>query len=115
MGKNINVDYKNQHFTLEFNREAIKLLEAESISVNDIEAYFKGKSKKNITILSAFVHRSFYMHHKEVSEDLAMEIFESIPNKDEFLIALVEIYTEPIVAISSNKGDEGNVSWGLNK
>lgn len=113
MGKNITIDYESQKYILEFNRQAIVELEKDGISVDDIESLADGKSKKYVTITTKLIHRAFYMHHQNVSEDLAMKIFSAIPDKQKFLVGIIELFSEPIIALTN--GEQGNVSWELNK
>jgi len=115
MGKNIKIDYQNQQYILEYNRKAITLLEEDGISVNDIEDLSRGKCKKQITLTTKLIHRAFFKNHPDVSEDFALEIFESIPNKQDFIAAIIVLYSEPIISLFENKGETGNVNWGLNK
>ena len=106
MPKQIVLTYKDVEYTLEFNRKTASAIEKQGFD------YERVQQEPN-TMVPLLVHGAFRMHHPTVSANLIEEIFAEIPDKTEFLIKLVEVYAEPLVALfGDSEKKEGNASWG---
>jgi hypothetical protein len=108
MSKTITIPYNGTEYTLEFNRESVKLLERAGFDINLIRP-------QPMTMLPMLFEGAFHMHHRRVEKDVIRKIFDKIKGKDELMNALLELYNEPVKALFDEpEDDEGNVTWGKN-
>lgn len=108
MSKTITIPYNGTEYTLEFNRESVKLLERAGFDINLIRP-------QPMTMLPMLFEGAFHMHHRRVEKDVIRKMFDKIKGKDELMNALLELYNEPVKALFDEpEDDEGNVTWGKN-
>ena len=108
MAKNIQFEYKNKEYTLEFNRKSVETLERQGFVAGDI-------TEKPMTVLPALFRGSFIMHHPSVKRDVVDEIFSLMTNKQDLIGKMAELYNEPILAlIDEPEEGVGNIEWGAN-
>jgi hypothetical protein len=101
----INFDYNGKHYCLEYNREAVKRMEA---------AGFKpGESGSTPLIeLDMLWAGAFYKNHRKESSHVIEQLLDKMENKDELLNALRDMVAETYTSLmGSEEGDEGNVKW----
>lgn len=94
-------------YTLEFTRKTIELMEKNGFVVTDME-------RKPMTLLPALFAGAFLAHHRFVKRDVIDAIYAKLNHKDELIVALVEMYNEPLMALldePEQENDEGNLSW----
>lgn len=103
MAKTINITYKEKKYVLEYTRKSIKLLEAQGFVIADLE-------KKPVTLIPKLFYGAFLAHQPTIKQDITDEIFEQIPNKEELLSKLSEMFIEPIEALMGDS-TEGNAKW----
>lgn len=101
--KKIELNFEDKNYILEFDRAGVKRLEQNGFDINEV-------MNKPATMLPKLYKGAFAKNHPDVSEEKAVEIINNVPNKEEFIVALVELYTEPLNALMSNT-DKGNASW----
>lgn len=93
-------------YTLEFTRKSIETMEKQGFSVADIE-------RKPMTTLPALFAGAFLAHHRYVKREVIDKIFAKLPNKEELLVKLAEMYNEPLESLMGEPEDtEGNLTWG---
>lgn len=108
MSKQINFTYDSTNFTLEFNRAAVRRMEANGFVIGEI-------TDKPMTMIPKLVAGAFYMHHPTVSAERVNEIYDAIPNKSEFLKKLGELYEEPMETLMDDPKDKSKkVNWTVN-
>lgn len=108
MAKTITIPYNGTEYTLEFNRDSVKLMEKAGFSIENIRT-------QPMTMLPMLFEGAFYMHHRRVDKDIIRKMYGKIKGKDELLEALVVLYNEPISTLFDEpEDDEGNVEWGKN-
>ena len=106
MAKTIHFEYNGTDFVLEFTRETVVTMEHQGFNLDEID-------NKPMTIIPKLFAGAFMANHKHTSKKLIDEIYSHIPNKQELILRLAEMYREPIEAmIDDNEGEEGNVKWG---
>lgn len=105
----INFDYDGKHYCLEYNREAVKRMEA---------AGFKpGESGSTPLIeLDMLWAGAFYKNHRKVSSRVIESILDEIGNQDELLETLRIMVSETYNSLRSDHNDdednEGkNLKW----
>ena len=110
MGKQLNFEYKNKEYTLEYTRESIKQMEREGFKANDI-------MDKPMNTLPRLFAGAFKAHHKfDTKQKLIDEIFELFTNKQALIEKLAEMYAEPMETLMNDENiDEGNaIAWDAN-
>ena len=105
MAKQINFDYEGEHYTLEFTRNTIKMMESRGFLANDIQ-------NKPMTVLPELFAGSFLAHHRSVKRDTIDRIYHLMPNKTELIEKLGEMYSAPLETLFDEPdGNEGNIMW----
>ena len=108
MGKQVNFEYKNKEYTLEFTRETVKQMEREGFVTSDIV------DKPMLTLPKLFAG-AFKAHHRfDTKQKQIDEIFELFKNKQALVEKLAEMYAEPMETLMDDV-DEGNaIAWEPN-
>lgn len=105
MAKQIIVSHEGKDYTLEFTRRTVQQMEAEGFVAQDVDV-------KPMTILPSLFAGAFKAHHKWVKRDVIDAIFDALPNKDELINKLAEMYNEPIMTLMDEpKESAGNAEW----
>ena len=95
-------------YTLEFTRKTVKLMEQQGFIAEDV-------NKKPMTMLPALFAGAFLAHHRFVKPDVIEKIYARLPQKDELIAKLVEMYNEPLLTLldepEQTEGGEGNLTW----
>jgi hypothetical protein len=99
----INFDYNGKHYCLEYNREAVKRMEA---------AGFKpGESGATPLIeLDMLWAGAFYKNHRRESSNVIEKLLEKMKDKEKLLEALRGMVAETYNSLM-DENDEGNVEW----
>lgn len=102
----INFDYNGKHYCLEYNRDAVKRMEA---------AGFKpGESGSTPLIeLDMLWAGAFWKNHRKTSSRVIEEILDKMKDKVKLLEALRNMISETYNSLISEdeETDEGNVEW----
>ena len=105
MAKQIIFSYEGKDYTLEYTRRTIRQMEDEGFVANDID-------DRPMTLLPALFAGAFKAHHKFVKRDVIDKIYAAMPNKEELIGKLAEMYNEPIMSLMDEPEEpEGNVDW----
>ena len=105
MGKQINFEYKDKEYTLEYTRESVKQMEREGFVANDIVA-------KPMTTLPKLFAGAFKAHHRyDVKQKQIDEIFELFTNKQALIEKLAEMYAEPIETLMDDVNEGNAIVW----
>lgn len=107
MSKQINFEYKDKEYTLEYTRESVKQMEREGFKGEDIV------NKPMLTLPKLFAG-AFKAHHKfDTKQKTIDEMFELFTNKQALVEKLAEMYAEPMEALMDDDNiDEGNaIAW----
>lgn len=108
MAKQLRFEYQDKEYTLEFTRRTVTDMERRGFVASDVET-------KPMTTLPALFEGAFLAHHRYIKKDLVNEIFEKMPNKDDLIAKLAEMYNEPLLALVQDPEEAaGNVSWTAN-
>lgn len=89
-------------YTLEYNRTAVKRLEAAGFYIDD-----ESLKRKTYTTLTTLFHGAFFMHHRNVKLSEAEVMMERFENKEALIEELMKMYMEPTRAISSEEETDG--------
>lgn len=108
MVKPIIIKCKDEEYTLEFNREAIKFAEARGFKFDDVANF-------PMTKLPELFFYAFRMHHKNVARDKTDKIlFEELGGIPQGLIErLAELYAQPfeVLNVVEEDGERKNSKW----
>lgn len=102
----INFDYNGKHYCLEYNREAVKRMEA---------AGFKpGESGATPLIeLDMLWAGAFYKNHRKESSNVIEKLLDKMNNKGKLLETLRDMIADTYNSLIDESGEdnEGNVDW----
>ena len=110
MAKQLNFEYENKEYTLEFTRESIKQMEREGFIASDVV-------NKPMNTLPKLFAGAFKAHHRfDTKQKKIDEIFELFKNKQALVEKLAEMYSEPMETLMDDETiDEGNaIAWEAN-
>lgn len=109
MAKQLNFEYKEKEYTLEYTRESVKQMEREGFVAGDIV------NKPMLTLPKLFAG-AFKAHHKyDVKQKQIDEMFDLFTNKTALVEKLAEMYAEPMETLMDDAKDEGNsIAWEAN-
>lgn len=110
MGKQINFQYKDKEYTLEYTRESVKQMEREGFKAADI-------IEKPMLTLPKLFAGAFKAHHRfDIKQKQIDETFELFTNKQALVEKLAEMYAEPMETLMDDENvDEGNaIAWDAN-
>ena len=108
MGKQLTLTDPNsgQEYTLEYNRRTAKkaLDEGFDPETNDVNAIF---------MIPILFNNAFEMHHPGMDEKEKDAIYEMLPDKDDLIVALGELFADPIEKLTADpKGAKSkNFKW----
>lgn len=108
MSKKIEFDYENEHYVLEYNRNAIKIMEQNGFVLDEY-------LKKPMTMMELAFQGLFLKNHKKTTIDEITKIFEHITDKQGLNAAIMSMLDEAYnVLFEESKEDEGkNISWKI--
>ena len=105
MAKTITFTYEGKDFTLEFTKRTIKLMEEAGFVAGDID-------RRPMTLLPQLFAGAFLAHHRFVRQETIDAIYAAMPNKEDLVGKLAEMYQEPIRTLMEEpEGELGNVDW----
>lgn len=105
MAKQLLFTYEGKDYTLEFTRRTVTEMERRGFVASDIEI-------KPMLTLPALFEGAFLAHHRSEKKDVVNAIYKKMPNKDELISKLAEMYNEPILTlVAEPEESEGNVNW----
>lgn len=106
MAKQIILPHEDKEYTLEFTRRTIKQMEDEGFVARDIDS-------RPMTLLPALFAGAFKAHHRFVKPEVIDRIFALMPNKEDLIGKLAEMYNEPIIALMDEPDEKAgkNVEW----
>lgn len=105
MNKKIEFDYKEKHYVLEYNRDAIMVMEKQGF---DLDQY----TSKPMTMISLAFQGAFIKNHRGVNGATVQEIFDNLGNKEKLSNQLIEMISETYSSLfEDNKSDGKNISW----
>ena len=108
MAKQIRFEYEGTHYTLEFNRNAIRTMERKGFVAEEIQT-------KPMTVLPELFAGAFIMHHPYLKRDRIDRIFDKMTNRLKLIERLGAMYNEPLEAmLDEPEESEGNVTWEEN-
>ena len=108
MNTKINLTYKGETYTLEYNRNSVILLENAGFKLDE----FLEKPMSNIELAFA---GAFMKNHPKVNQNTIDEIFKSLKNKSGLITTLNKMIRESYDSLLEDpeEDDEGNATWEI--
>lgn len=107
MSKTITFEHGGTEYTLEYTRRTVTEMEKKGFVISAV-------SEKPMSTLPELFAGAFLAHHRGIKRETVDKIFEDIPDKEEFVGKLAEMYVEPLEALMEEPKQEGNASWKAN-
>lgn len=106
MNTKINLTFKGEKYTLEYNRMAVKLLEQSGFKLEE----FLDKPMSNIELAFS---GAFFKNHSKIAQTVIDDIYSHLKNKKGLVIQLQKMITECYDSLleEPEDGDEGNATW----
>lgn len=106
MNTKINLTFKGEKYTLEYNRMAIKLLEQSGFKIEE----FLDKPMSNIELAFS---GAFFKNHSKISQTAIDDIYTHLKDKKALVVQLKNMITECYDSLleEPEDGDEGNATW----
>lgn len=107
MSKQINFEYENKQYTLEYTLRTAGLANADGFVLDEL-------GDKPALMIPKLVYWAFNRHHKNITRKQAEDIYAAIKAKNAFITALAEMYAEACNALVDEDEEEaGNANWTL--
>ena len=104
MATTISFDYDNKSYCLEYTKATVKQMEDKGFTPAKI-------LEAPVTYLPELFRGAFLANHRYIKRDVVDEIFEKMKGKTELVNVLIEMYNEPVKALTE-ESDEGNaIEW----
>jgi hypothetical protein len=103
MSKQITFTFEDKDYTLEYTRRTVRQMEESGFVAREID-------NKPMTLLPQLFAGAFLAHHKYIKQEVIERIYNAMPNKEDLIGALAEMYNDPIVTLM-DEPTEGNVEW----
>ena len=105
MAKTITLTYDGREYLLEYTRTTVAEMERRGFRASDIE-------DKPMLTLPALFSGAFLAHHRGTKANVIDAIYKHIPEKEKFILALGEMYNEPLESLMEDPSEEeGNAAW----
>lgn len=106
MASTIKFPYEGKDYCLEFTKASVKAMEDRGFSPSKI-------LDAPMTYLPELFYGAFRAHHPYINRKIVDQIYEDMEGKSELVNVLIEMYNEPIKALTEEKdGDKGNgIKW----
>ena len=108
MNKKIEFEDNGKKYVLEYNREAIEIMERQGFVASEMV-------KKPMTMLPLAFQGLFYKNHKDVRKSFIDECYNRFPNKSELIEAIADMISETYNSLTDENVDneKGNLDWKI--
>lgn len=106
MSKMIEFKYQDIDYCLEYNREAVKLMEQQGFDMQEF-------TKKPMTMGDLAFQGAFIKNHRNIKVQKINEIYDSLNDKSKLLVTLLEMVQETYEDLYSDNKDEKNIEWKI--
>lgn len=104
MAKTITITFEGEEYILEFSRKSVSEMEREGFRISDLR-------DKPLNAYPVLFQGAFKCHHKRIKPDVTNRIYSKIPQKDEFIDKLAEMYADTVNTLFDEpEEDEKNVA-----
>ena len=107
MAKTMTFDYDGKTYTLEFTRRSIVEMESRGFNPSDV-------GTKPLTALPTLFRGAFLAHHRGTSQAVIDDIYSKLPDKEDLIKHLAEMYAEPIETLMAEPKKAEAIEWSAN-
>lgn len=106
MAKSIKITANDgKDYTLGYTRKTVTLMSQSGFNIEDVK-------DKPIVALPQLFAGAFLKNHRYIKDNVIDDIWKTLPNKEDLILALIEMYQEPINAlIDEPEESEKNSTW----
>lgn len=108
--KEISFTYEGAKYTLAFNRKTVQTMSQAGFDPESV-------TKTPAIGIPALFKGAFMVHHRNIRSDLVEKIFDSIVNRQELMVKLLEMFYEPIKELMDDPEEveeAKKVTWETN-
>lgn len=102
----ITFDYKDNSYTLEFDRDSVRKTEQMGLRINEI-------GNMPATMFPILFEGAFIKHHRRVPKKTIDEIFNSMSDAQDLLGEMVNMYMDALNSMLDDDDESKNVKWTL--
>lgn len=108
MNTKIKFTYKDVPYTLEYDRDSIRVMEQHGFSLNEM------KDKPMNNMILAF-KGLFIKNHRKTNDNLVNEIYDNFKNKEKLLDTILIMIDETYATLFDDENDDnvGNIEWDI--
>lgn len=107
MNKKIEFNYEGVDYTLEYDRKAIELMEANGLQMDAVRS-------KPASMISILWQGAFLKNHRKETPAKIQQIYDNIKNKSDLNAALSEMVFETYtVLLGDGEDDSKNIDWKM--
>lgn len=108
MNKKIEFEDNGKKYVLEYNREAIEIMERQGFVASEMV-------KRPMTMLPLAFQGLFYKNHKDVRKSFIDECYNRFPNKSELIEVIADMISETYYSLTDENVDseKGNLDWKI--
>lgn len=99
------VTYQNKEYQVGITRAAARSAESAGFNINEVYS-------KPTMMIPTLVYYGFWAYNKGIKRQLVEEIYDQLPQKEDFITALVEAYADTVGTLMDSS-DQGNASWTM--
>ena len=101
----VTFEYEDTKYTLEFNRNAVTLMEKGGFRLDQI-------GERPATLIPMLFEGAFLMHHRRVKEEKVHEIYKHVEDKEGLIVKLANMYQETVSSVlEEDDKDTKKISW----
>ena len=105
----IKITYEKNNYELEYNRNAVRIMEGQGFNIDAL-------TEQPVTMIPMLFYGAFSKNHTGIKRNLVDKIYDSLPNKQGLIGALVEMYAETVSSLmEGDPSAEGNAVWEVVK
>lgn len=103
----IKISYENEPYILEYDRASVEHMINRGLTREEII--------NNPFSYPELFYGAFRKNYPYVNRKVTDKIWEKLPNKEQIISVLIDMYAEPIQALVADPEDQGNVTWEINE
>lgn len=104
MENKITFTFDGKDYCLEYTKRTVKMMESKGFVPEKIV-------EAPMTYLPELFAGAFLANHRFVKSEVIEAIFEKFENKSELINALIEMYNEPIKALTADSEEGNSIAW----
>lgn len=109
MNKKIEISCEGKDYILEYDRRAVKIMEANGLKINEIES-------QPFSALQLLWQGAFLKNHKNEPNEKIQEMYDHIQDKSKLNAALISMFMETynsLIGDNEDQDDSKNIEWKM--